>query len=317
MAATARAAVHIVVTGSSGQIGSYAVDLAAQAGHPTTGIDKRPGPRTDHVLDVRTVGALETVLGEDAGIVHCAAQVSVQASLDDPVGDVDDNVGGTVAVLEAARRRDAASVVLVSSAAVYGHPIEVPVGEDHPLRPLSPYGAAKASAEIYGRMWAGLYGLPVVIVRPFNVYSVRQDPQNPYTGVMSKFADRVRAGQGPRVTGDGTQTRDFVHAADVADWLVRCATREVPWEGPTTTMNIGHGQETSIRDLAALFLSAAGSDLRPERLPRPTGEIDRSVADIREASRLGWAPRIRLDEGVRLLFEGREHPLAKETRRVG
>jgi UDP-glucose 4-epimerase len=237
------------------------------------------------------------VHGRDA-IIHAAAQVSVQASVQDPVNDARQNVLGTVALLTAAARAGVESFVHISSAAVYGMPVRLPIDESHPTRPLSPYGASKLASEAYARM--PVKGTHTLIVRPFNVYSSRQDPTNPYSGVLSKFAARIKAGEPPVVFGDGSQTRDFVHATDVAAWLVR-ATESLPFDSGTC-VNLGTGRETAIKALANTFLTAAGMERAPLTAPPLQGEIPQSVADCSLARKAGFRPTVGVEEGVRELL---------------
>lgn len=296
---------RLLVTGSSGQIGSYVVEVARERGHETVGLDIQPDAddRTDVVADIRNPGACQRALEGVDSVVHCAAQISVQHSIEDPIDDASHNVEGTINLLEAAREAGLAGrFVNVSSAAVYGSPEHVPVDETHPCRPLSPYGASKLAAETYAELYDRLHGLETVTVRPFNVYSPRQDPDNPYSGVISVFADRIRDGKPPIVHGNGTQTRDFVHARDVAGWLVDLAEPDGPepldgWRA----LNLGTGRETSILELAETMIEASdeSGELEPVHDdPRP-GDIDRSVADRSRADKLGLEPSVPLEAGLK------------------
>lgn len=286
---------RILVTGSAGQIGSYAVDEARRLGHEVRGLDLRPSPWTTQVGDVRDAKACGAALQGCQAVVHCAAQVSVPKSLADPVTDASHNVLGTLTVLEAARAAGAGRFVNTSSAAVYGPPVRLPVGESHPTAPISPYGASKLAAETYVALYARMHGLQATTVRPFNVYSPRQDPSSPYSGVLSVFGKLVRAGQTPLVHGDGSQTRDFVHATDVARWLVDLATRPMP--GPAT-VNLGTGIAASVVDVARLFMQAARLAGGPAFGDRRAADIDHSVAEVRLATSLGLAPRVALRQGI-------------------
>lgn len=287
---------RICVTGSSGQIGSYVVDLARASGIEVAGIDLRPSKWTTHVGDVRRGADCRKAIAGCSVIIHCAAQVSVQGSIDNPLNDLDHNIAGTVQLLEEARRDRVSRVILTSSAAVYGTPATLPVPETHLTRPLSPYGASKLACEIYARVYQELHQLECVVVRPFNVYSIRQDPSNPYSGVLSKFAQRARAGQAPLIFGDGTQSRDFIHASDVASAMLRLA--ESPLHDKQVVLNLGTGTEHSIRHVADLFCQAAGIVERPEHGPERAGEIRRSVADVKQMLTYGIKPVVQLKAGV-------------------
>lgn len=287
----------LLVTGSSGQIGSYVVDHAQAEGHETTGVDLEPGEGTDIVGDVRKASVCRDAVEGCHAIVHCAAQVSVQKSLDAPAEDASHNVIGTVNVLDAAAEApDTRTVVNVSSAAVYGDPEALPIPEGHPARPLAPYGQSKLAAEGYARLYDRTRDIHVVNARPFNVYSPRQDASNPYSGVISAFAQRIQGGDPPIVHGDGMQTRDFIHAEDVAWSLLRLATRDE--RVPFGAVNLGTGSRTSILELARLMVDLAGLDVAPLREERPEGEIMHSAADTHRARGLGLEPEVPLKDGL-------------------
>lgn len=299
----------LAVTGSSGQIGSYVSEVAISQGHGVIGIDIVPGDATTDRVDIRDIDQLRRRLRGCDTIVHCAAQVSVQRSLESPPDDASHNIIGSLNVLECARRLDVSRLVNISSAAVYGHPLRVPVSEEHPTVPLAPYGLSKLVVENYVRMYAESFGLTTFTVRPFNVYSPRQDPANPYTGVLSKFAQNVRSGRPPVIFGDGLQTRDFIHAFDVAEWLVALGTgsTNIP---SGTTMNLGTGRGTTVKALAEMFIRAAGIDLVPVYRDPLLGEIRESVADIRRVSEHGFSATRDLQTGIAELVSAKTGPTA-------
>jgi UDP-glucose 4-epimerase len=288
---------HVLVTGSSGQVGSYLVDHFRAEGRDTTGIDLRPSPWTHIVQDVRSPFATQA----DA-IVHCAAQVSVARSTAEPRLDAANNIDGTLAMLDVARRQDCRRFVYFSSAAVYGVPHSLPIGEDHPTRPTSPYGLSKLAGEQYALMYGRLYGLPVTVVRPFNIYSARSDAGNPYSGVIVNFIGRIKSGSAPHIDGDGSQTRDFVHVSDVVQAVALIL--EDP-RAVDKTFNVGTGRRTSIRELGELVVAASGRAPHPTHGPSRTGDIHDSVADIQALHSLGYAPRTALADGIRSLLADR------------
>lgn len=292
----------ICVTGSSGQIGSYVVDVAREQGHDVVGLDLRPSEWTTHVGDIRRAEDVRAALNGCEAVVHCAAHISVQGSIDNPLNDLDHNIAGTVQLLEESRKAEVKRFLLTSSAAVYGTPVMTPISEEHPTVPLSPYGVSKLACEHYARIYSELHGMSVVIVRPFNVYSARQDPSNPYSGVLSKFAQRVKAGLPPIILGDGSQTRDFVHASDVGQWMVRLVTASE--RSPLLILNLATGLETSVLECAKAFLQAERLQTNPEFRPPRTGEIARSVADTGCAQRLSLVVTVPLNVGIRELLQG-------------
>ena len=229
---------------------------------------------------------------------HEATVVSVAESVEAPARTNDVNLTGTLTVLEAARRHDA-RVVFASSAAVYGHPESVPVAETAPTEPTSPYGLQKLAADRYVRLYADLYDLDTVALRYFNVYGPGQSGGD-YAGVITAFLRRVREGKPPVVHGDGSQTRDFVHVSDVVRANLLAATTDAVGEA----YNVGTGRSVTIRELAERVVGLVDADLGVETGPAREGDIDESEADVSKASeRLGYEPRVGLDEGLAGLLE--------------
>jgi UDP-glucose 4-epimerase len=229
-------------------------------------------------------------------VVHCAAQVSVERSTQDPVSDARTNVLGTVNMLNESARAGVSRFVYVSSAAVYGQPKYIPIDEGHPTSPISNYGSSKLAGEKYALSFALNSRMETVVVRPFNFYSPRADPQSPYSGVMTKFVSRALEGKAPIIEGDGRQTRDFVHARDVAEMIVLAMEKK----GLTgEVFNCGSGVSTSVSELAAEVIKASGKNLVPEHAPARMGDIRESLASCAKArGLLGYRPKVTLSEGI-------------------
>jgi UDP-glucose 4-epimerase len=220
--------------------------------------------------------------------MHLAAQVDVRQSIADPALDAQINVAGTVSVLEAAQKAGARRLLLASTAAVYGDPRELPVAEDAPIAPLSPYGTSKAAAEWYLGQYQRLHGLSTLALRMANVYGPRQDPHGE-AGVISIFCGLSAEGGRATVYGNGRQTRDYVFVDDaVAAWLA-AAEADV-----TGALNVSTGVETSVLDLLT------GLDLPHDTAPGRPGEIERSCLDpSAAAATLDWSAQVPLAEGLR------------------
>ena len=217
-------------------------------------------------------------------------------SLANPLVDVAVNYVGTVQVLEYARAAGVKKVAFASSAAVYGDTPVVPVVEDAPCRPLSPYGVDKLASELMLGAYAATHGVAATPLRFFNVYGPRQDPSSPYSGVISIFADRARAGKPLTIFGDGQQTRDFVYVGDVARAVVAAAMAD---GGDGTAMNIGTGRETTVRQLAEIVVGLAGTGVAISHAPARAGEIVRSLAAVeRVRATLGWQAEVALADGL-------------------
>ena len=290
----------VLVTGGAGFIGSHLVDRFVADAEVRVLDDLSTGRRehvhadaTLHVGDVRDEDVVrEAMAGVDV-VFHQAAIVSVDRSVEVPDETHAVNVSGTLAVLEAARAADARAVV-ASSAAIYGDPATVPIAESHAKKPLSPYGLEKFTVDEYARLYHDLYGLETVALRYFNVYGPRQRGGD-YAGVIQAFREQVSAGGPLTVHGDGTQTRDFVHVADIVQANRLAATTDATG----TAFNIGTGDSISIQESAELVSGLAGGDVPIEHVDAREGDIDRSCADITAArNTLGYDPEVCLQEGL-------------------
>lgn len=252
--------------------------------------------------DVRDEALIRKVLGDYSVdyVFHHAARVSVSNSVRDPLTTESVNVGGTLSVLKAAMDFDIKRLVLASSCVIYGEARSLPIREEEPPKPRSPYGVSKMASEAYWMLVHELYGLKTVALRYFNVYGPRQRPGE-YGGVISSFISRALKGLPPIIYGDGEQTRDFVHVRDVvkANLLAASKPRAIG-----EVFNIASGREISINELARLVLRLAGlRALRPKHGPPRPGDIRRSWADISKARKLlGYEPKVGLEEGIRELL---------------
>lgn len=262
---------RVLITGGAGFIGSHVVEAGRQAGWEIWVVDDLSRGSRTHlpadipllVMDVRDPALEElTVDFRPAVIHHLAAQVDVAASVADPWHDASVNLLGTLRVLRAALRGGARQVVLASSAAVYGEPERLPVAEEHPLRPLSPYGLSKAAAEAYARWFGAHHGLEVTILRYGNVYGPRQ-PAVGEAGVIARFLAALADGERPVIHGDGRQVRDFIYVGDVAAAHLQATAR-----GAGGIYNIGTGRAISIR--GALSADAAGNRCGGRARPWPS-----------------------------------------------
>jgi UDP-glucose 4-epimerase len=284
-----------VVTGGAGFIGSHLVDALVARGDEVTVVDDLSSGRREHINpraelvehDIREPFLFDAAVG-----FHLAAQADVGTSVQRPVFDAEVNVLGTVNVLEAARAAGAAVVFSSTGGAIYGD-VEAPAAEDAPLRPVSPYGMAKLSAEAYVEGWRRVHGLRSVVLRFANVYGPRQSAALE-GGVVAIFLERLEAGEETLVFGDGEQTRDFVHVDDVVSALLAAAEQE------GGVFNVGTGVETSVNRLHELCREASGIDTAPRHGPPRLGDARRSVLDVSRARNgLGWRPKVDLARGLR------------------
>ncbi len=311
----------VVVTGGAGFIGSHTVDLLISQGRRVVVLDNfSTGKRQNlarwmtpkHALDgvepalevaavdvahgiFAPLAAITAKHGPVGQIIHLAAQVSVVASVANPLVDMQVNYGGTLHVLEYARAAGVEKVVLASSAAVYGDVATMPVVETAPTAPLSPYGIDKYASELALGYYQAIHNVAATSLRFFNVYGPRQDPSSPYSGVISIFADRAKHGRPLTVFGDGGQTRDFVYVGDVARAIVTAA--QAPHGHPA--INVGTGKGITVKELAHIVVELCGGKSEIQHAPPRAGEILHSIASVeRMAEHLGLRAETPLSQGL-------------------
>ena len=300
----------VLITGGAGFIGSHLTDRLLAGGNEVRVLDnlstgKRENlPLSDPGLEfiADDIGSLDAVRscmrGVDA-VVHLAAVASVQASIDDPIATHRTNFDGTLNLLEAARARAVKRFLYASSAAVYGDTSQLPVPETCSLQPLSPYAADKLAGEHYLHYYFRKHGLATTAFRFFNIYGPRQDPSSPYSGVISIFVDRVRAGSPVTVFGDGRQTRDFVFVGDLVAVLAGALERD-GLEGKT--VNVGTGVESSLLQLIEVLEDLVGRKVARNHRDARVGDILRSCADVtRLRECFGTVPSTPIRGGLRTL----------------
>lgn len=312
---------QVLVTGGAGFIGSHVVEAVLHAGDRVRVVDDLSSGSLDNLTDcvddvevlvgdVRDADLVARALRGSDAVVHLAAVVSVDRSFKEPELVHEVNVSGSLTTLLAARRSGVGRFVFASSASVYGDAEDVPVAEESPLRPLSPYAVGKAAVEGYGRALATAQGPSVAALRFFNVYGPRQDPASDYAGVIARFLDCAAQGQPYTVYGDGGQTRDFVYVGDVAQAAVLALNADAP--PPFAALNIAGGRELSILDLAKAVHDAVGGPrdeappFRMRTAPARSGDIRRSCALTERAqTMLGFTPHVALADGLAATWQWR------------
>jgi len=300
---------RVLVTGGAGFIGSHVVAALLERGLEVCVVDNLTsgfaanlpeGPACRLIeADVDDAGALDSAMAGKDGwcVIHLAANASVVESIKRTAETNRVNLGGTVRVLEAAVRNGAHRVIFASSAAVYGSQQNLPLYEGLALEPLSPYAIDKLAGEQYLRFFVNHHGIEGAALRFFNVYGPRQNPYSPYSGVISRFAERALNDEAFGVHGDGMQSRDFVYVADLAQAIVRLALGE--WRG-MHVFNVGSGTRVSLLDLIQAFGRAAGVQPRVNHLEERPGDVRHSQADVSAIERFcGWRATTPLEDGLR------------------
>ncbi len=299
----------VLITGAAGFIGSHTADLLLQEGHAVLGVDNfRTGRRANLAkasgsasfrlieADVAEPGMMARAVGDfrpDA-IIHLAALVSVQESIQDPALNRRLNFTATELVAAAAREHGVRRIVFASSAAIYGDTADLPITEETAKHPISPYGEAKLQSE--GILLAAGAGITARCHRYFNVFGPRQDPASPYSGVISIFERRYREGQGVTIYGDGLQTRDFISVHDVARANVIAATKAGVVSGAA---NICTGRATSLLDVVAEFARHYPKVPPPRHAEARAGDIIHSLGrPDRARAELGFAAQVSVADGL-------------------
>ncbi|MCL4794671.1 MAG: SDR family oxidoreductase [Bryobacteraceae bacterium] len=298
-----------IVTGGAGFIGSALVRALLDAGAKRVSVidnlasGKRENlagvaERVDlHEVDIRDAGALKPLIKRGATVYHLAAIPSVPRSITDPNPSHEVNINGTFNVLSAARDAGARRVVYAASSSAYGDTEVLPKTESMRPAPLSPYAAQKLMGEYYCSVFHSCFGLETVSLRFFNVFGPRQDPNSPYSGVLSIFMKCVLAGTPPTIFGDGEQSRDFTYVEDVAELVMRAAEAEGV-QG--RVFNAGNGNRYTLNETWRLLCDIHGAAIQPRYGPPRAGDVRDSQADVTAAVRdLGHAPRFSFEEGLR------------------
>ncbi len=289
----------IVVTGGAGFIGSHIVDAFVERGDEVHAIDNyAAGKRDDrlnpkatyHEVDIRDYEKVAPIVAGATYVFHEAALPRVQFSIENPELTYDVNVMGTVSVLRAAKEGGVERLIYAASSSAYGDQETLPLSEELPALPKSPYGLQKYIGELSCRLWSEVYGLPTVSLRYFNVYGPRFDPNGAYALVIGRFLMQRKNGEPMTITGDGTQTRDYTHVHDVVQANLLAASS--PNVGKGEVVNIGAGRNVSVNDLAAMI---GGSSVYIEKRLEPHD----TLSDNGRAKKLlGWEPAIQLEGGI-------------------
>lgn len=313
----------VLVTGGAGFIGSHLVD--ALEGSRVCVLDDLSTGKLENLAHLDRGADLRVVRGDirdrdcvvellrDAEVVFHLACRGVRHSIGNPLASHEVNAAGTINVLQAAREARVERFVHVSSSEVYGTARYVPMDEEHPCFPETVYGAAKLAGECYARAYHQTYGLPTIVVRPFNNFGPRSHFEGDSGEVIPRFAVWALNGQPPVIFGDGTQTRDFIYVEDTAYWLCQIAECD---QLVGQTVNLGSGKETSVNELAEAVTCEAGlGHVSPRHLPPRPGDVHRHLAGVGRAQDiLGFRHRTTLREGIsKLITHLRRQPEGLST----
>jgi UDP-glucose 4-epimerase len=294
---------RILITGGAGFIASHVADRLVATGHEVAVVDnlsigKReyvPAAAQFHPYDIKSPETADLIRRwQPQVIVHHAAQMSVQVSVNDPILDAQENILGSLNLFQAAAQARVEKIIFASTGgAIYGDNVPLPAREEDRAQPEAPYGIAKLSVEHYLHFYQREHGIIPICLRYANVFGPRQNGQGE-AGVVAIFIEKFLAGQQPRINGDGLQTRDFVFVGDIV--AANLLSLDYPKAG---TFNIGTGKETDILTIYLKLQGIMDSPLGPVHGPAKPGEQRRSVLDSNLAQReLGWQPKTGLTEGL-------------------
>ncbi len=301
----------VLVTGGAGFVGANLVERAVSAGATVFVLDDlftgsldniKEGTRFEFVEgSVCDYDLVSRLVQEVDYIAHLAAR-NIIVSTKNPRNDYEVNIGGTLNVLMAAREHGIRQMVYTSSASIYGNPKIIPILEDERPHTFSPYSVSKLAGENYCNAFYETYGVPATVVRYSNVYGPKQDPSNPYCGVVSKFMEAIDNDEAPQIHGDGMQTRDFTYVDDAVDATLLAMTSP---KAEGVAFNLGTGMECRIIELARIIARLMAKDIEPVHIDRrDIDNIRRRVLNIeRIRTSLRWQPQIGLEEGLRRTVE--------------
>ena len=300
---------QVLITGGAGFIGSHTAEALLASGASVRILDNLSTGKIENlpkhdclnllVGDIQNQSDVDNAMKGVTHVLHLAAQVSVQASIEDPSASCGQNIQGFVNVLSAAKEQQVRRFVYASSAAIYGVPQKLPVAEDDTLNPISPYGLEKSVNEQYAHLFEELFNFKSMGMRYFNVYGPRQDPSSPYAGVISKFLEFIEKKQPMTVFGDGLQTRDFIFVKDIARANVAALTGEA-----SGFCNVGTGKTSTLLDVIQVLSDCVGRALEVNHLDPRDGDIIHSSAEVDKIKELiGFSAQTELSAGLRELAQ--------------
>ena len=309
---------NILVTGGAGFIGSHVCERLLRDGHSVCAVDDlngfyNPLVKRQNLSEIRALNAsFDFVQGDITDrhfldslfqrahfdqVIHLAARAGVRPSLEQPALYQRVNVEGTTNLLESARIVGVRKLTIASSSSVYGVNSKAPFAETDPIfSPISPYAASKLACEALGHVYHHVYGLDVAMLRFFTVYGPRQRPDL----AIHKFARRISTGEPIEVFGDGSTARDYSYITDIVDGIMACTRQTFGFE----IFNLGGSNPVTLSDLIALLQKNLQKSAKIKRLPDQPGDVPRTWADVaKSAARLGYSPKIKVQEGIPLFIE--------------
>lgn len=297
----------VIVTGGAGFVGSHVVDLLIKNGYEVVVIDNLSHGKIDNInkkakfykMDIRD-REIDNIFDSEKPdyVIHEAAQMNVSRSLEDPLGDAEINIMGSINLLESCKKHNVKKIVYPSSAAVFGEPKYLPIDEEHPLNMVSNYGISKHTVEHYLDVYNKLFNLKYVSLRCSNVYGPRQDTEGE-GGVIATFCNNVLKDEDIFIFGDGNQVRDFIYVEDVAKATVLCMENDL-----TGIFNICSNLKITINDIVSIIERIADKKINPIYCSSRKGDIKESwMSNEKILSKSNWNPVVNIDNGIKKNLE--------------
>lgn len=292
----------VMVTGGAGFISSHIVDLLIENNYEICIIDSLEHGNTENInkkakfykMDIRDPGITEVFIKEKPDfVIHNAAQISVPASVEDPMNDASINILGTINILEASRKANVKKIIYPASAAIFGEPSYLPIDEEHPLEMLSGYGITKHTVEHYLKVYKSLYNIDFVVLRCSNIYGPRQDSSGE-GGVVAIFCEKLLNDEIPCIYGDGEQIRDFVYVKDVADAYLMSLKSNI-----NGIYNVATNTKITINELYKAINVILHKNIVCTYAPERRGDIRESYMSYDKINKkIGWEPETNLTKGL-------------------
>lgn len=296
----------VLVTGGAGFVASHIVDFLIQKKYDVVIVDNlSTGKETNLNKHAKFYNKditenIDDVFEKEKPdvVIHCAAQVMLRKSLEEPIHDAKTNIIGTINILEACKKFNVKKIIYTSTGgARVGEPEYLPVDENHPIKPTSPYGISKHSAEHYVEMYGQNYNLNYLIFCFGNVYGPRDDPA--CARVTSIFAYKMLKGETPKIFGDGKQTRDFLYVLDLAEFIVNSIDKEPKHR----LFHLANSSQISVNEIYNILQKLSGFEKPAEHISAIKGEVRDIVLDTTLAQKeLGWKPNHSFEEGLTEMF---------------
>lgn len=290
---------QIIVTGGAGFLGTHLCRALHQAGHQLKVIDLKENPEFETIVaDVRNLDLMKEHIREAEVVFHLASFIEAGESVEQPQKYVDDNITGTLNVLEAMRENEIKNFVFSSSAAIYGEPIRVPIQEDDRTIPINPYGMTKLAMEGLLRSYVEAHGFTGVALRYFNLYGPEEHHQ-PETHAIPRFIDQIMHDQEVTVWGDGEHQRDYIYIADIVDAHLKSLDLIAKQPSEYHYMNLSTEQTHSVLEVVELIAKHLNKTANIKHHPARPGDPLQLVASAQKAHQLlGWQAQVSLDEGL-------------------